>query len=188
VITIPNSQSAIRNPTSALDRAVAGAAGAPLSAQQRQRLCALAHKAWLRCFGLGVAAAGDAGVFERFRYEENFKACHKEHLRACTQADWPALQAHYLRLLGASEQARRMDERQITQPWTMALAKLRDECGKVGDVIERPMDYVGAIARARFKAPVEQLNAKQIWTLVFDLRRNAQRRRKGAAAQIGEAS
>ena len=171
---------------SALDRAVSGAAGAPLSAQQRQRLCALASRAWKQRCAQGLAAAPvagvvDPGLFERFRHEENFKSCHKEHLRACTQADWPALKAHYLRLLGDREQARRLELRQATQGAAMALAKLRAEAERAGDVIARPFDYVGAIARARFKLPLEQLGAKQIWTLVFDLRRNAQRRRKGLA-------
>jgi hypothetical protein len=51
----------------------------------------------------------------------------------------------------------------------------------VADVIEHAEGYVFAIARARYKVgSMDELGEKQLWVLLFDLRRNAQRRRKKA--------
>jgi len=164
----------------ALDRAVAGSAGAPLTSHQRQQMCALAHEAWTAKFRAGHAGAD----FEAWRHEEQFKACHKESLRAATQADWPRLRAHFLRLLGRVEQARALEQRSATGNRPVAWGKLQQTAREVADVIERPLDYAGRIAAARFKRPLTQLNERELWTLVFDLRRNAQRRRAARRSEV----
>ena len=166
-----------------LDRAVAGVEGAALTSLQRQQMCALAREAWAF-----KRAAGHAGAdFNAWRYEENFKACHKESLRACTQRDWPLLRAHFLRLLGRCEQARNLETRATLQAAHVAANRLRLECEAARDVIAMPGKYIEAISRARFKRPTNELSAREIWTLVFDLRRNAQgRRAKARRAAISD--
>jgi hypothetical protein len=67
----------------------------------------------------------------------------------------------------------------------MALHKLHAELASAADVIKRPHDYVAAIAAARFKTSLIEtdLAANQIWNLVFDIRRAAQRRRSAQGAR-----
>ena len=101
-----------------------------------------------------IPAKGEASaVSQRWRYEENFKACHKEHLRACTQRDWPLLRAHYLRLLGQVAPARVIEQRAATNDVRVAAFKLRQACEEAKDVIAMPAKYIESISRARFGAP-----------------------------------
>jgi hypothetical protein len=81
-------------------------------------------------------------------------------------------------MLGQAGMADRMQARAEMEPRRVAIWKLEHECGAVSDVIDRPMSYVMSIARARYKVQdLADLGEKQIWVLLFDLRRNAQRRR-----------
>ena len=168
-----------------LDRAVHGASTAELSVLQKRELCILARRAFVARQQAGLAPQTEKGqahaVSERWRYEENFKACHKEHLRACTQADWPLLKAHYLRLLGHVVPARALETRAATNDVRVALFKLRAEFAAARDVIGNPEAYVGHIAITRWQRPLSELTARQLWVLVFDLRRNAASRRKKIA-------
>jgi hypothetical protein len=169
-----------------LDRAAAGASGAELSVLQKKQLCMLARSVFTQQQRRGlapstVAGVGDPGssaaLFDRWRYEENFKACHKEHLRACTQADWPLLRAHYLRLQGRRQEARVLETRAATNDVRVAQYKLNQACQEARDVIGDPRAYVGHICITRYQRNLSELTARQLWTLIFDLRRNAQTRR-----------
>jgi hypothetical protein len=70
----------------------------------------------------------------------------------------------------------------------MALHKLHAELANASDVIKRPHDYVAKIAAARFKTSLIEtdLAANQIWNLVFDIRRAAQKRRAARRASLVE--
>lgn len=164
-----------RKMTTAIERAMNGAETAPLTKKQRQLLMArYVVRAWnaLRKVGL----AGDD--LEAWRREENFKACHKTHLRAATQADWPLLCAHFLRLVGRTEEARAWELRSAGGGLAVARQKLRQAMAETQDVIERPDLYAAAIARSKFNTlDLASLSARQTWVLVFDLRRGAQKRR-----------
>jgi hypothetical protein len=59
-----------------------------------------------------------------------------------------------------------------------AQAVLRKALDEARDVIERPEDYAQTIAGCKYKARLEALSPKQMWTIVFDVRRAAQQRRK----------
>lgn len=171
----------------AIEKAAAGASGAPLSVDQKKRLCMWAADAWAKAGHPHYAdQAADLPACIRltktqalalWRHEEQVKACGKKHLTACTQRDYLALRAHWFVLLGRPREAARdaiesqLDERQV------ALKKLRDECSLALDAIEKPWDYVSAIAWKRNKARPEDLSAKQIWSLIITLRSRAYKRR-----------
>lgn len=164
-----------------ITRAMEGAAGASLTTGQRRQMMAhLVRPAWRVHFARFPGQTPED--FDAWRGEENFKACGKTSLRACTQADWPALMSHYLRIMGRRAAAERMDQRRLTGARAVAMDKLRRACECARDVIARPFDYVGVIASSRFKRPIEELGARELWVLTFDLRRAAQRRRRPARA------
>ncbi|MFA6271419.1 MAG: hypothetical protein WC657_09535, partial [Candidatus Paceibacterota bacterium] len=98
------------------------------------------------------------------------------------QEDFDQGKSHFLRLLGQTTMADRMQARAEMEPRRVAEWKLRHECEAAADVIDRPWEYAMSIARARYKVQsVDDLAAKQLWVLMFDLRRNAQRRRRKIA-------
>lgn len=153
-----------------IDRAVRGAATAPLSSLQKQKLCGLARRAFAR--------VGSGEEFNDWRHAQQLAAVGKGSLRACTQSDYLALRGHFRNLIGDIRQALRDHVASETQGVRVALAKLRQECGKAADVIEAPWDYAASICRTRYGCAPEELAEKKVWVLVFDLRRNVQRRRR----------
>ena len=171
----------------AADRAVAGAAGAELSAVQKARVAMAAARAWEeegKPYYNGDAfeerdplalSAGEALAL--WRHEEQHKAVGKKHLTACTQADYPALMAHFLRLAGETMDAATFEERAAMDPRRQAMAKLRETWENVRDVIPDPAGYCAAIARRQFKAGLDDLTPKQLWSLTFTLRNRASARR-----------
>ena len=160
----------------AIDRAMQGSAQAPLTARQRQRLMGrFIVPAWKDAVDKGLTGES----LNEWRVEEQFKACHKSSLRACVQADYARICAHFLRLRGQTEQAREYDLRSACGNSAVARHKLCEAMADARDVIERPEDYAAAISGSKFKTrDLGRLTEKQLWVLVFDLRRAAQRRRK----------
>ncbi len=160
----------------ALDAAVLGSEMAGLSREQRRLLIGrLIRPAYERRRAAGLA--GDD--FDAWRHEEQFKACHKQFLRSCVQEDWPRLKGHFLRMLGRLDEARECERGAAAGNIGVARYHLRKACAAAADAIERPEDYARAIARSRYKtADLNALSCRQVWGLVFDLRRAAARRRK----------
>lgn len=166
---------------SQLDRAVAGAGGAPLSNEQKKRLVMLARRAFA-AVSAKLGAAADPLAFDAWRRMEQWKAVGTYHLTATTNADYAALKAHFLALLGAHGAAEKLLVEHKTQSRAWAAKKLEGECNAARDVIAQPFAYVWAIAQTRYKAArIEDLSPRQLWGLVFDIRRAAQRRRKRIA-------
>lgn len=165
----------------AQERAERGAANAPFSFEQCRRIVILARRTFGRLSEKGAIPAGCG--FDAWRHDQVMAAVSRSGLRACLNQDFQPLKAHFLELLGCEPAAEAARFRAATDPRRQALAALEREMGDAADVIERPREYVAAIARCRFKGqPLEELTARQVWGLVFDIRRNAQRRRaKGAA-------
>jgi len=171
------------------DMAARGAALGPLTRLQKTRVCVLARRAWL---GLGRPGYADQApnlpdwmrlteqeAFTLWRQAEQRKAVGVSHLTAASNRDYPELMAHFARLAGQEAGARRWELRAVGDEHRMALAKLRQEMDRERDTIERPEEYVGRIAICKFKTnDFRALSPRQIWTLVFDLRRAAQRRRR----------
>lgn len=169
-----------------IDRAMRGSSQAPLRKGQRRLLMArLIVPAWnvMRVRGL----AGED--LESWRREEQFKACHKEYLRAATQSDYPKIVAHFMRLLGRAEDARRWDLKAVGGNIAVARHKLREAIAAAAPTLGDAAAYAAAIARCKFKtADLDALTARQAWTLVFDIRRAAQKRRQTGKAALAPAT
>ena len=153
---------------------MAGAAMAPMSGEQKRDLVLLAKRA----FEKSGASSQASESFEDWRHHQVKIATERNGLRECRNEDFLPLQAHFLRLIGQTAMADRRVLKYETEPRRWALHKLEAECGEAKDVIDRPMEYVLSICRARYKVQtLDDLDEKRIWVLMFDLRRNAQRRR-----------
>jgi hypothetical protein len=170
-----------------IDRCVDGAALAPLSADQRKELALLARRAFERLYDSGTLS--ETTEFDSWRHHQVLMVCERNGLREARNEDFLTLQAHFLGMLGQTAMADRRRVAAQMEPRHWALAKLRHECEAASDVIDRAWDYVSSISRSRFKtAQIEELGEKQIWVLVFDLRRNAQHRRKKGMMAPGPAA
>ena len=173
-----------------IDRAMEGAALAPLSAHQRQRLAALGRWALTLREDAGLEAAGTD--FDAWRHRHCLMVAERSGLRTARQEDYLPLRGHFLVLaseaLGALGRpgaerllraAQRMREKVEHEPRSVAMAKLRAEMRGARDTIGNVEGYVAQIARCKFKTTdLGELSEKQLWVLVFDIRRSAQRRRK----------
>jgi hypothetical protein len=168
-------------------RAIQGAAGAPLDAQQKGKICALAREAWERQGRPGFAGQPEdipdemklspSEAYKLWRQNEQGLAVGHEHLTACQQRHFPELMRHFSVLAGRQSNAAYWGQRGLTDPARQARAKLERTFGEVSDVIDNPGAYAAKICRARYRCEIPDANSNQVWTLVFDLRRNAQRRR-----------
>jgi hypothetical protein len=164
-----------------IDRCVEGAALAPINSEQRRELAILARRAFERLYDAGDIS--ESTDFDAWRHQQSIQAVERPGLRDCRQEDYGQLKGWFLRLLGQPAMADRMQVRADLEPRRVALFKLRQECQAVADVIGNAESYVAAIARVRFKvSDLKELGEKQLWILLFDLRRNAQRRRKQGRA------
>lgn len=163
-----------------IDRCIEGAALAPINSEQKRELVILARRAFDKLNG---GSRCGASAFDTWRHQQATIAVERHGIRECRQEDFAQLKGHFLRILGQPAMADRMQTRAELEPRRVAAWKLRHECEAVADVISNAESYVASIARARFKVrSIDDLNEKQLWVLLFDLRRNAQRRRAKARA------
>ena len=159
-----------------IDRCVDGAALAPLSAEQKKELAVLARRAFERLYDSG--SLSETTEFDAWRHQQVIQVCERAGLREARNEDFLPIQAHFLGMLGQKAMADRRRASAQMEPRRWALHKLGAECEAASDVIDRGLEYVGSIARARYHgAALDDLSEKQLWVLIFDLRRNAQRRR-----------
>jgi hypothetical protein len=165
-----------------------GAAGAPLSAKQKRDVCMLAREAWLLEGRPGFAGQSDdlpaairlteREALDLWRHDEQRKVCGTEHLTTAQNKGFAHLMAHFAKLAGRERDARYWEGRTFGDASRQALAKLRQTFREVRDVIAIPEDYAASICRSKFKCGIEEAGEKQLWSLVFDMRRAAQHRRK----------
>ncbi len=170
-------------------KAIQGAACAPLSREQKRDICMLAEKAWDlqgqpyydaeddTDLALSKSAAQDL-----WRHQEQERITGRKHLTACGQADYLLLKAHFSRLAGFEDQAEACEERRAGDDGRRAHAALEREMAYARTQISNVRGYVAVIARSKYKTTeLSDLTAKQIWTLLFDLRRAVSRRKKASA-------
>lgn len=179
--------------TTNIDRAIDGAAGGALSNEQKRDIVMWARKAWELAGRPGCAnqqqvqeqiRLTQAEAFDLWRQDEQMKAVGKHHLTSAQNFAFPALMAHFARLAGQPAIAEQWLKRTALDGRRQAMAKLQREMYLAHDVIEKPGDYVGAICWAKCKCRLEAASPKQLWMLMFDIRRAAQKRRaKGSATQ-----
>jgi hypothetical protein len=174
--------------TDHIARAQAGLGGSPLSKDQKKRVVLAALAAWKHLSSPGFAdqPAGippamllsEREAFDLWRQDEQARTTGKLHLTTSASRMFPALMAHFARLAGDDKGFAYWSARVIGDPHRCVLAKLRHEMAAAQDVIARPVEYIASIARCKFKTTeVDALSDRQIWVLIFDLRRAAQKRR-----------
>ena len=166
-----------------------GAAGGPLSREQKKRVCMLARTAWDRLGTPGWNAAEQAGVpaelrlsqreaFDLWRHNEQAQASGAAHLTCAENRLFPLLMAHFAELAGKPREEKYWAQRAAGDPQRQALFALRRALHQAKGAIEQPEAYCLAIAHSKFKThDLESLSPRQLWVLVFDMRRAAQKRR-----------
>jgi len=153
------------------EKAVQGAAEAPLSSEQRRRLAALCHYAW-------DALGRPGGDFDAWRHRQTRLCVEQGGLKQCRNEDYSYIRAHMLAILGRKAAAERSRKAAEDNSRRQALHKLRAECDACR-FLEHPRRYVIAIAKRKFGTErVETLSAKQIWQLVFSLRNGENRKKR----------
>jgi len=167
----------------AQQRAERGAASTPLSNEQRQKLALLARRAFAHLDGIGMLGR-DEQDFDTWRHRQCLQVAERDGLKLCRNEDFCHLKAHFLRLSGQVALADKVEFASASDDRRRALAVLTREIAAARDVIEDPRRYVETIAASKFKREdIERdLTSRQVWTLVFDIRRAAQKRRARRAA------
>jgi len=118
-----------------------------------------------------------------WRHREAIKACGLR-ISEASQQHYDELVSHFSQLAGQPGRAFGAEMRKGTDSQRIALFKLREELAKQG----LTDGYAASIAKHKFKVmSLERLTAKQVWVLVYDLRRiaggAAGKARKAAASQ-----
>lgn len=169
--------------------AINGASAAALSREQKRNICMMAERAWRAQGSPFWEPAQDPAVrlarssaLELWRHMEQERLTGRKHLTACGQGDYELLLAHFARLAGDGRAAERAEARMSGDDTRRAMAVLRRELAAARRQIADPRRYVETIARSKYKAGLDGLTPKQLWTVIFDLRRSVWARKKKAAA------
>jgi hypothetical protein len=158
-----------------LHRSCAALGGSPLTNEQKRDAIVLMREAWAG--GLAPDADHSAEAFTAWRRAQTLVACGHPHLTACHQRHFPAIMAHFARLSGKPSVARYWATRIIGDEARQARSLLARAIREAADVIAKGEEYAASICRTRFKCGLEDCSQRQLMMLVFDVRRNAQRRR-----------
>jgi hypothetical protein len=148
----------------------AGAALAPLSGEQRQKLAGLA--------ALAYDIADSHVAFDDWRHSEVRRVVHRAGLRDCLNMHYLPLFAHFHELLGNSGRATKALVKAETEPRTWALHALQKEAVKAKDVMPEAMKYARGFLRNKRGVSLDEASDRDIWHAVFTVRRKAQALRK----------
>lgn len=143
----------------------------PLSNLQKRDIAIAAHKAWLACPErealLAVNSELSATAVEAaWRHVEQGKAVGVQSLRACTQAHYGRLLAHFQALAGETGAAAHTLARDADNDRRVALFKLRQALRERG----LQESYAAAICRTQYRCALAEASPKQLWRLVFTIR------------------
>jgi hypothetical protein len=158
-----------------LHRSCAALGGSPLTNEQKRDAVLLMREAWAG--GIAPDADHSAEAFTVWRRAQTLVACGHPHLTACHQRHFPAIMAHFARLAGKPSVARYWATRIIGDEARQARSLLDRAIREAADVIKMPEEYAASICRTRFKLGLSDASHRQLMTVVFDMRRSAQRRR-----------
>lgn len=143
-----------------------GPATTLLKNHQKAEIGILAKQAFAKAEKHGL----NDGLSEKdWRHREAIKACGLR-ISEASQQHYNELVSHFSQLAGQQGRAFGAEMRKGTDALRIALFKLRAELAKQG------LDdgYAASIAKHKFKVmSLERLSAKQVWVLVYDLRRIA---------------
>lgn len=150
---------------------------------QKRELCALARRVYVRWpgreeFENANPEMSATACFEAWRHFEQGKACGRQSLCDCTQDDFLKIRAHFHSLLGNGGQAARDLLRSEEEPRIRARYILQQEL----DARKLDESYAATICRSKYKCPLGEATDRQLWGLVFDIRK---RRKAQFSARIG---
>lgn len=174
------------------EKAMEGGRAAGLSREQKAKVCQMAQRAWDR---LGRPLFDDQGDvpdclrlskslgFETWRQMEQERVTGKSSLRQIGQGEFCLLMAHFAQLAEEWDEAEFWGERAANDGKRRALWNLEREMKRAAPALGHAQRYVCAIADDKFgTTDFSRLSEKQVWTLVFDLRRAAARKSRRTAA------
>lgn len=186
VINFPTGQSdgqTVKRSASPECRAIDGAAGAPLSNEQKRELILAAQSACRVQTDLGLWSPAD-GDADAFRHAAAFDACGVASFRAMTQRQFPAALAYFRELAGGD--GRGMLARAATDDARRALAALKAECDRhqaeFGSAAGA-WGYAQVLLRKIHRATPATATPRQVWQVLFTLRNRATAIRRKAAAE-----
>ena len=142
----------------------------PLSNTQKAKLAILARKA---ARAMHLTFVNDT-QYQMWRHEQQTKACGKHSLTLCSQDDFNPLVAHFLDLAGESGEAMNRLLKHGVEEKEVAFHKLTEACDQAG----LPMAYAATVSRNKFKVGLNDCTAKQLWQLVFTIKRRSGAKKK----------
>ncbi|MFA5265066.1 MAG: hypothetical protein WC378_14675 [Opitutaceae bacterium] len=153
----------------------------PLSNEQKAKIGQAARQAYLAWsdrlpFELINAELSASACFASWRHVEQGKACGVQSLRACTQAHYGRLLAHFQAIAGNVAGADRTRARDGDNDRRIARYKLA-EALRERDLGEA---YAASICRRQYRCALDEASAKQVWHLVYTVRN----RRKALATVL----
>lgn len=169
------------------EKAMEGGREARLSREQKAKVCQMAQQAWER-LGRPLFADQD-GVPDCLRLSkslalETWRQLEQEHLtgkrslKEMGQGEFCLLMAHFAQIAGDYDAAQFWGERATSDGRRRALWQLERELEKAGAALGHAQRYAAAVAVDKFgTADFSQLGEKQVWELVFTVRRAAARKR-----------
>ena len=162
-----------------------GAALAPLSNDQKQKLAAMARYAWIE--------VGPDQDFDDWRHEEVMRIVKKPGLRDCHNEDYNTLKAHFLYICGHANAAFRAAFKSVTEPRQWAMFSLFKEVKEAQDVFPTALEYARGFIFKQTSLSLEDASDNMVWRAVYAVRNKAltlRRARKPAtpAKTIGYSS
>ena len=141
---------------------------APLDNNQKRILSQLCRRAFNRELALARGRGEKLAALseETFRHEHVAKACGKTGLRCCSQADYGAVKAHFLDLLGEHGAAFEAVHHGEGNARRVAEFKLVQACRLAGLTLA----YAAKICQTQFKCSLEDATEKQIWCITFTMK------------------
>jgi hypothetical protein len=147
-----------------------GAALAPLSNEQKQKLAAMAHYAYIE--------VGPDMTLDDWRHQEVMICVHKAGLRECVNEDYNQLKARWLYTSGKIEASYRAAMKHATEPREWAMFHLLKACAEAKDVMPEAMKYARGFVRNKRGISLDDADDKTIWHAVFTVRSKAASERK----------
>jgi len=160
--------------------AIAGAAGAPLSREQKTRLILASQDAIRMQVKTGLWTNAD-GDFEAFRHAAAFDACGVASFRAMQQRHYLPALLHFRALAG--QNVIQSQARLATDDSRRALGQLKLECQRSAECFggwQGAWAYSGTLFRKIHRCEAATATAKQVWQVIFTLRNRASATRKRA--------
>ncbi len=141
----------------------------PLSNKEKAHLSRLAQDAWSQ---LARAGATDQREHE-WRREQALSAAGVR-ISEATRRHFASLKAHFLAMAGKAGEAFQtaVNDDPRENPRRQALWQLRAELAKN----QLDASYAEEILRDKYRATFATATDKQVWTIVYDIRRNRRRR------------